>query len=245
MSRATKWMDKTFFPDYKNHWDDELFRGIIQEKTTPESFCLDYGAGRGTLSQMNFLGRVTFIAGVDIDDAVLKNPYLNEAKLLNSSNFTIPYSDNKFDVVFSDNVMEHIQNTSIAFNEIFRVLKPGGLFLSKTPNKFHYMPIISRITPTSFHKYYNKIRGRDSEDTFPAFYRCNSKSAVAKHARMSGFEIDCIQFVEGRPEYLRLTTLTYLFGMLYERAVNSTDLLSHFRCVMIFQLRKKSAKNSV
>ena len=43
---------------------------------------------------------------------------------------------------------------------------------------------------------------------------------------------------EGRPEYLRLSAPTYLFGYLYERAVNSTELLAALRCVIVFKLEK-------
>jgi len=231
-------MDETLYPRYGEQWDDALFRSSLEQYISSESVCLDYGAGRGNVKQMNFLNVAKFVAGVDPDKAVFKNPYLNEAKLLNLSGSIIPYEDNEFDVVFSDNVLEHVADIEITFKEIIRVLKPGGVFVSKTPNKWHYMPFIARVTPTGFHRFYNKLRGRDVSDTFPTLYRCNTKADVMKYARKVGFAIEKIQFVEGRPEYLRLTALTYLFGFLYERIVNSTRRLAAFRCVMIFGLSK-------
>lgn len=102
------------------------------------------------------------------------------------------------------------------------------------------MPIISRLTPTCFHKFYNKLRGRKTIDTFPVAYRLNSSVATKKYAKEAGFSLMQIQLIEGRPEYLRLTTITYLFGFLYERIVNSTALFRPFRCVMIAELRKPS-----
>ena len=39
-------------------------------------------------------------------------------------------------------------------------LKPGGCFFGKTPNRNHYMPLAARLTPLSFHKWFNKKRGR-------------------------------------------------------------------------------------
>lgn len=240
MSRLTEWMDITLYPDFKDNWDDDLFRKILEEKINSGTFCLDYGAGRGNVKQMDFMSVAKFVAGVDPDKGVIENPYLNEAKLLDLENLIIPYSDNTFDIVFSDNVMEHVRNPGIAFKEIVRVLKPGGVFLSKTPNKWHYMPIIARVTPTGFHKLYNKLRGRDEKDTFPTVYKCNTLQSVVKLAHETGFECEGIQFIEGRPEYLRLATLTYLFGFLYERIVNLTGVLATFRCVIIFELKKKS-----
>src|ERR1700722_19081089 len=36
-----------------------------------------------------------------------------------------PYEDNKFDVVFSNQVIEHVHNCRLFATEAFRVLKPG------------------------------------------------------------------------------------------------------------------------
>lgn len=240
MSVFTKWMDATFYPEHTDNWDDILFRKILSERINAESSCLDYGAGRGNVEQMGFRGIAKFIAGVDPDPAVLENPHLDEAKVLDLEKNVIPYEDNTFDLVYSDNVMEHVQNPEPIFREVYRILKPGGLFLSKTPNKWHYMPIVARSTPTAFHKFYNKMRGRKEVDTFPTTYMCNTKGAVVEHALKCGFQVKDIRFVEGRPEYLRLTAFTYSLGFLYERLVNSIPFLAAFRCVIIFELHKKA-----
>lgn len=231
-------MDKWLYPEFTANWDDLLFREILLDKIAPDSICLDFGAGRGNVQQMNFRGIAKFVAGVDVDADVFDNPFLDEAKLMDLSDNLIPYDDDTFDVVFSDNVMEHLENPTIVLNEIRRVLKPAGVFLSKTPNKWHYMPIVARVTPTWFHRFYNRLRGREAVDTFPTVYRLNSAREINRHARDSGLTVTRIRFVEGRPEYLRLTALTYFAGFVYERIVNSTDLLSNFRCVMITELEK-------
>lgn len=239
MSRLTEYMDRTLYPRFSANWDDDLFRKMLLAKMKPSFSCLDYGAGRGNVQQMNFKGIAKFVAGVDPDEELFKNQYLDEAKQLNTNN-NIPYDDETFDLVYSDNVMEHIQNPKIVFQEIYRVLKPGGLFISKTPNKWHYMPIIARLTPIWFHKFYNQLRGRQSFDTFPTLYKLNSKGAISKYAPAPGFVIRRIEFVEGRPEYLRLTAFTYLLGFMYERIVNATEILAAFRSVMITELEKPS-----
>ena len=135
MSKLVAYLDRTFYLGYEGNWDDCIFRGALLEKMKSEYVCLDCGAGRGRLTQMDFKGVVKFVAGVDLDDEVYRNPYLDEAKLIDVLNNVIPYKDSTFDLVFSDNVMEHVQNPYLALREIFRVLKPGGCFLSKTPNK--------------------------------------------------------------------------------------------------------------
>ena len=41
----------------------------------------------------------------------------------------LPYSDNKFDVIYSQNTVRHIKYKFELFNELTRVLKPGGISL--------------------------------------------------------------------------------------------------------------------
>ena len=43
------------------------------------------------------------------------------------------FSDQLFDVVIANHVLEHVQNDLAAMSEIFRVLKPGGLAILQTP----------------------------------------------------------------------------------------------------------------
>ncbi len=44
--------------------------------------------------------------------------------------------------------------------------------------------------------------------------------------------------IEGRPEYLRLSSFTYLLGWLYERLVNALPGLEQFRILLIAVLEK-------
>jgi len=45
-----------------------------------------------------------------------------------------PFEDNKFDVVFSSQVIEHLHNTRLFVEETYRVLKPGGTAIIMSEN---------------------------------------------------------------------------------------------------------------
>jgi SAM-dependent methyltransferase len=231
-------LDQRWYPEYQSFWDDRLFRENILREISKDSVVLDLGAGAGIIEHMNFRGLAKKVCGVDLDKRVVCNPFLDEGKLADAAG--IPYDDQTFDVVFSDNVLEHLENPGIVFQEINRVLKPGGKFLFKTPNKWHYMPLISRLTPQWFHEFYNKKRGMDSSDLFPTHYRANSYRAIVNLAGSNGFSVDYVTFVEGRPEYLRIHWLLYLPGFIYERTVNASNLLRSFRILLQGCLRKQS-----
>lgn len=229
-------LDQRWYPGVSKNWDDRMFRQYILARVTGRSRILDLGAGAGIVQEMNFRGIAEHVCGVDLDPRVLQNPFLDEAKI--GSVEQIPYGDETFDLVFADNVLEHLENPDRVFSEVRRVLRPGGWFLAKTPNRYHYMPLIARLTPYGFHRFYNRLRGRVSEDTFRTRYRANSRAQIARLAESAGLAIEALRLIEGRPEYMRLTVPTYLVGRLYERLVNATDLLAGLRVVLIAELRR-------
>ena len=55
----------------------------------------------------------------------------------------LPYDDNSFDAVISDQVLEHVVAPSKAINEALRVLKPNGIAIHTTcfVNYYHEAPI--------------------------------------------------------------------------------------------------------
>lgn len=224
-------LDQSFYPNYQRNWDDKLFREKILRVVDPTTHLLDIGAGAGIVAEMNFKGLVGKAVGIDPDPRVKTNPFLDEGHI--GFGDKLPFPDQSFDVVICDNVLEHLDQPLIVFKEVLRVLKPGGKFLFKTPNKFHYMPFISTVTPVWFHKFYNRKRGRHETDTFPTRYRANSRQAVTKYAQQAGFVSCEVSLIEGRPEYMRLFVLTYVFGWLYERLVNSTAILAPLRILLI------------
>lgn len=105
---------------------------------------LDIGCGTGLYS-LTFLklGAKT-VCGQDLSQSYIKN-ISEKAKSLGYSNFVgkvgdcanLQFDDNKFDLIFSGDVFEHITDElkEKFLHEAYRVLKPGGLFTIKTPNK--------------------------------------------------------------------------------------------------------------
>ncbi len=184
-----------------------------------------------------FKGLADKVCGVDLDPRVEANPMLDEGRVADAGG--IPYPDQVFDVVFADNVVEHLADPLGVFREVHRVLKPGGVFLFKTPNKTHYMPTIARLTPHRFHQFINRLRGRAEADTFPTLYRANTAADVKRIGTEAGFEVMSVSSIEGRPEYLRMTWPTYLLGAAYERVVNASECLAMFRILLIAELRKR------
>ena len=238
MTAATAWLDRKIYPDHSDNWDNRLFRRRVLKHLEPSTDLLDLGAGAGIVEAMDFRAHVRTARGVDLDRRVLENPFLHEAKV--SSADELPWAEKTFDVVVANNVLEHLEEPTAVFREVRRVLKPGGVFLSKTPSSFHYVALIARCTPHRFHEWVNAKRGRSERDTFPTLYRANTARRIRSHCRSAGLAVAEVERVEGRPEYLRFSLPTYLAGIGYERLVNSTELLSALRAVLIAVVERPS-----
>jgi SAM-dependent methyltransferase len=234
-------LDRVLYPGFTDHWDDCLFRERIVEIFSRHKCraVLDLGAGSGRLKQMNFRGLVERVCGVDPDPRVLDNPFLDEARVGRGE--AIPYPSSSFDMVIANNLLEHLDNPLSVFCEVSRVLRPGGYFLAKTPNKWHYAPISARLTPHKFHRWFNSKRGRSENDTYPTKYLANTPRSVRRLARAARLEEVSIELIEGRPEYLRFSTLTYVLGASYERLVNRFTALRSLRVLLVITLQRAGA----
>jgi ubiquinone/menaquinone biosynthesis C-methylase UbiE len=79
--------------------------------------------------------------GVDISKEVIKRARKNFGHKVKKSHIVLgdvrklPFKDNTFDVVFSFGTIEHIRENATSVNEAFRVLKPGGIFITGINNK--------------------------------------------------------------------------------------------------------------
>lgn len=106
---------------------------------------LDQGSGEGVwLFRFNDFIKASDIYGQDIDPEA-KAHFLSRKAQIDSkipdANYKIcpaeklDFADEFFDIVFSNEVLEHVENDVLAVSEAYRVLKKGGLFVIFTPNR--------------------------------------------------------------------------------------------------------------
>lgn len=233
-------LDRAFYPGLTRTWDSSRYRDHLLSYINASHSVLDVGAGRGRDPEMNFRGVAAKVTGVDLDPCVMDNPYLDHAVVQERSTDEFPFPDASFDVVMTSNVLEHVDAPELLFREVWRVLRPGGHFISKTPNRGHYVALIASVTPHVFHEWVNVRRGRNSVDTYPTHYRANSRAEISRLAARAPFDVVSLMTWEGPPNYLRLVPPIYPLGILYERVVNATDRFADYRAVLVATLRKRA-----
>lgn len=176
----------------------------------PSDRVLDYGAGRGAQIAEDPIpyrrglkilkGRCARLDGCDVDDAVLGNPYLDAAALIEPG-APLPYPDATFDLIYSNWVFEHVDDPAGAAAELLRVLKPGGHICAVTPNKWGYIALASRLAGNRRHvALLRRIQPNRKEfDVFPTHYRLNTARAVRRH--FGGVAETVAYAVPGEPAY--------------------------------------------
>ncbi|MCU0383125.1 MAG: class I SAM-dependent methyltransferase, partial [Cyclobacteriaceae bacterium] len=109
-------------------------------------------------------------------------------------------SDNSFDVVISFQVIEHIENDLFYLQEIYRVLKPGGLALITTPNRkmsltrnpWHIREYLAEELYALAKKVFKQadVKGITGNEKVMAYHAANKKSV----ARITRWDIFNLQY---------------------------------------------------
>jgi arsenite methyltransferase len=111
---------------------------IDYSKPQKGEICLDLGSGRGTdvLRMAEDVGKEGFVYGIDISDGMLKTAEntaeklkVKNVKFIKANLEKFPLEDNSIDLVISNCTINHAPDKQLVWNEIFRVLKPGGRFV--------------------------------------------------------------------------------------------------------------------
>ena len=201
---------------------------------------LEIGSGPSNETS-TFLSSLGTLEGIDIDPDVLGNNALSAAHVLSGEVY--PFSDNTFDACVSNYVNEHISDPRRHLEEVCRVLKPNGVYVFRTPNRFHYTAVVSHLTPHWFHKLVaNRLRNlpATSHDPYPTRYRFNSRAAVERYADELGFTIDKLRLIEPEPLYGMSSRILFFSFLAYERTVNAHELLAGLRANILSVMRKKA-----
>lgn len=96
---------------------------------------LDLGCGIGQYSQ-RFKDLAGEVFGVDIDEEKIETARKTNSGIdfQSAEAENLPFPENFFDVVFVNEVLEHVENDKKAAKEILRTLKPRGLAIIFAPN---------------------------------------------------------------------------------------------------------------
>lgn len=216
----------------------KLYR-LLTSYVNPCSNVLDWGVGNGHFSY--FLVKAGYtVSGFDFTDRPkLCGVLAPESYTYKKGNLdkptSLPFDSQTFDAVFSVGVLEHVRETGgneiATLKEIYRILKPNGIFLCfHLPNQYSWIEALSRLI----------ARSRSHQ------YRYTS-SDILSLAKSAGFEVVELQRYAILPRNIwawgipKIIGSSFQLAHLYDQIDNSLSFLFSPVCQnYLFVARKQS-----
>lgn len=196
---------------------------LINESMT----VLDFGAGRAAWNEddpcayrkslRNMKDKVRKVVGCDVDEAIHDNNSVDEKVVIKIGD-DLPFDDDMFDMIITDYTFEHVANPEEVAKEFNRILKSGGWICARTPNKYSYISILTRVIKNKFHTRILKYAqpGRKEIDVFPTTFKLNSIKDVSKYFDEKYFDNFTCRY-EAEPTYYFNNQYIFLFMMLLNK----------------------------
>ena len=137
-------------PDHVRYFNDKFFKKYITRGPDMYDFTdkkwklLEYEAGNIIRAKLKPIKKNSKVVGHKINigcGSIHKPGYINAdivqpADIIVDVTKGMPFTSNRFEEVYADNLMEHLDNESFmrAMNDIHRVLQKDGVFTFKVPN---------------------------------------------------------------------------------------------------------------
>lgn len=212
------------------------------------SHILDLGCGKGVdLERLSYIAKDKLIYGIDsslkeLREAALNTQAIKNCYLLQAKGENIPFRSGAFDVVVSAEVIEHTDQLRSFIGEVFRVLKPGGVFAATTPSKFNYVSIVGNIVPRFAKKFLRKFVYHidPGEDVNPHFREYTPKE-LKKIFQESGFLVENITYGALRVPAWRLfekMPVLFFFWKIIDGLIGRIPYLRDLKANFIITARK-------
>lgn len=199
----------------------------VVRRVQPGMVVVDAGCGRSA-PVLRLLPASVRRIGVDLVEPTLPPESGIEFHRRDLADTGLP--SNSCDMVISRSVLEHLDEPERVFNEIARILKPGGSMIFLTPNGWDYVSIIARLVPNRFHPLIvSQVEGRAEDDVFPVVYRANSARALRRISTRCGLDLVSLDYLGSQPSYLKFSSALYAVGTAYDLILRRYKVLHPLR----------------
>lgn len=168
------------YSDNYNHSKAEIYRRMLGDVTGKR--ILDYGGGAGYMTVMLAVAGAEVVL-VDAEDNALKTAlhYAGKqgvaSRVSTIRSVTVPteLKDEKFDIVISKDVIEHVEDDGSFIKDLYECLKPGGLLFISTQNS-HSLNYL--IEGTAYRLFRPQVKWMGWDRTHLRFYTPSSLRAL-------------------------------------------------------------------
>ena len=224
-------------------WNQELYGRQVCTCLRPGIRWLDFGCGKrllcGGLETLESQMASFPFVGVDPSWQNLREQR-HAARCVQADGLHLPFRDESFDLITANMVIEHLKVPNLVFQEMERVLAPGGTILLHTPNLMNYLVVgnrvLSKVLPPAVHSALVRTsEKRTEQEIYPTFYRANTRTRL-RTLVSSDLEIKIEALPAPRPFFHNFAPLA-LFELLMTRLSQLRPLQS-FGTTLLVTIRK-------
>ena len=224
---------------------------IVDTHVDENTRWLDLGCGHKFFSntlpgseatQKELVRRSEYAAGIDGDLHSLTLNALLQRKIAGDIQ-QLPFSDNSFNLVTANMVIEHVTTPALMLSEIYRVLEDGGKFIFHTPNIQNYKMVLAGAFPELLKRpIVGYLQKRGEGDIYPTHYRLNRIKLLRNTAESSGFEMEEIRLLQGPADSVMLGPLV-IFELVWMKIL-SLEIFRKYQSNMIVVFKKQETVDS-
>lgn len=197
-------------------WDDSMImlRDLVAHYVPDQASVLDLGCGHGNFVLDELPQKWSKKVGIDFGpETTAGNTSCQE--IVHGDIHQLPFPEQSFDAVVSLWVFEHVSDPQKVFQEVKRVLKPGGYFAFVTPNKNSLLITLRRLMSKRFaDRLLKHLYGREEDDVFDVYYRANTTKQLQQLLKDTGFStISLKENVD--PTYTSFDPVSYSFSKFF------------------------------
>jgi ubiquinone/menaquinone biosynthesis C-methylase UbiE len=228
-------------------WNQEIWGETIKQYLTHPLRWLDAGCGWRSLGkdlealENQLIARAGVVVGVDLDLAHLRK-HVNISRRICASLDSLPFPDSSFDLITSNMVIEHLPAPFTTFQELSRVLAPGGTLMVHTPNTRNYLVFANLLAKKLLpRRVVLKLvqDNRAADDIYPTYYRANNARELGNLGKSVNLRPESVRFLTQPRPYSRFFAPAALFELLLMRAT-MMPLLDRFGATIVMVYRKNA-----
>ncbi|QGM47137.1 class I SAM-dependent methyltransferase [Methylocystis heyeri] len=177
-----------------------IYGEFINQEKALSGRVLDIGCGHGlNPSYKYFSNRINWLDGVDPFPVMEPPTHLVNRWVCPLENIPVP--SETYDVAYSYNVVEHVEDAKPFLRKATDILKPGGVYWSMSPNYHHPFTFVTRLIQRSgvlalYRRYVNPMA-----NDYPAYYRLSNDKVILRaiadqHLPVSKIDLYYVQNVQ-------------------------------------------------
>jgi 2-polyprenyl-3-methyl-5-hydroxy-6-metoxy-1,4-benzoquinol methylase len=170
---------------------DAWYEATVDSLVDDDTSWLDVGGGKTVFPYNERLSaalsrRCALLVGVDPSLNINGNPHVHQRANCTVEEFQ---SERKFHLATLRMVAEHVPEPRIVVESLARLIEPGGRVVIFTPSRWSPVCVAASMIPFWLHKPLTYVVwGLKGEDTFPTFYRMNTRGRLRTLFEEGGFK---------------------------------------------------------